>query len=140
MGRHRSRPTAVGGARRHSNGRRRHADAWPLDSFRRVRRALRRPGRDRHPADRQFGARDRSDHVVMSMELGLPEVVAFVTMVALNAYVLTGGADFGGGVWDLCTRGPRAAEQRHLIEEAIGPIWEANHVWLIVVVVMLLGA
>jgi cytochrome d ubiquinol oxidase subunit II len=74
------------------------------------------------------------------MELGLPEIVAFVTMVALNAYVLTGGADFGGGVWDLCARGPRAAEQRHLIEEAIGPIWEANHVWLIVVVVMLLGA
>src|SRR5262245_22668100 len=74
------------------------------------------------------------------MELGLPEVVALVTMVALNAYVLTGGADFGGGVWDLCARGPRAEEQRHLIEEAIGPIWEANHVWLIVVVVMLLGA
>ena len=74
------------------------------------------------------------------MELGLPEVVAFVTMVALNAYVLTGGADFGGGVWDLCARGPRAEAQRQLIAEAIGPIWEANHVWLILVVVMLLGA
>ena len=74
------------------------------------------------------------------MELGLPEVVAIVTMVALNAYVLTGGADFGGGVWDLCAVGPRAEAQRHLIAEAIGPIWEANHVWLIVVVVMLFGA
>ena len=74
------------------------------------------------------------------MELGLPEVVAFVTMVALNAYVLTGGADFGGGVWDLFARGPRAKAQRSLIAEAIGPIWEANHVWLILVVVMLLGA
>jgi cytochrome bd ubiquinol oxidase subunit II len=74
------------------------------------------------------------------MELGLPEVVAIVTMVALNAYVLTGGADFGGGVWDLCAGGPRAEAQRHLIAEAIGPIWEANHVWLIVVVVMLFGA
>ena len=74
------------------------------------------------------------------MELGLPEVVAIVTMVALNAYVLTGGADFGGGVWDLYARGPRAEAQRHLIAEAIGPIWEANHVWLILVVVMLLGA
>jgi cytochrome d ubiquinol oxidase subunit II len=74
------------------------------------------------------------------MELGLPEIVAIVTMVALNAYVLTGGADFGGGVWDLCAFGPRAEEQRHLIAEAIGPIWEANHVWLIVVVVMLFGA
>ena len=74
------------------------------------------------------------------MELGLPEVVALVTMVALNAYVLTGGADFGGGIWDLCAAGPRAEAQRHLIAEAIGPIWEANHVWLIVVVVMLFGA
>jgi cytochrome d ubiquinol oxidase subunit II len=74
------------------------------------------------------------------MELGLPEVVAVVTMVALNAYVLTGGADFGGGVWDLCAFGPRAEQQRHLIAEAIGPIWEANHVWLILVVVMLFGA
>jgi cytochrome bd ubiquinol oxidase subunit II len=74
------------------------------------------------------------------MEPGLPEIVAIVTMVALNAYVLTGGADFGGGVWDLCAFGPRAEEQRHLIAEAIGPIWEANHVWLIVVVVMLFGA
>jgi cytochrome bd ubiquinol oxidase subunit II len=74
------------------------------------------------------------------MEFGLPEVVAIVTMVALNAYVLTGGADFGGGIWDLCARGPRAEAQRHLIAEAIGPIWEANHVWLIVVVVMLFGA
>jgi cytochrome bd ubiquinol oxidase subunit II len=74
------------------------------------------------------------------MEHGLPEVVAIVTMVALNAYVLTGGADFGGGVWDLCAFGPRAEEQRQLIAEAIGPIWEANHVWLILVVVMLFGA
>ena len=74
------------------------------------------------------------------MEFGLPDVVAVVTTIALNAYVLTGGADFGGGVWDLCARGPRADEQRHLIAEAIGPIWEANHVWLVVVVVMLLGA
>ena len=74
------------------------------------------------------------------MDLGLPEVVAFVTMVALNAYVLTGGADFGGGLWDLCASGPRAEAQRDLIAESIGPIWEANHVWLIVVVVMLFGA
>src|SRR4029453_3676797 len=74
------------------------------------------------------------------MEHGLPEVVAIVTLLALNAYVLTGGADFGGGVWDLCAGGRRAKAQRHLIAEAIGPIWEANHVWLILVVVMLFGA
>ncbi|HEV3455596.1 MAG TPA: cytochrome d ubiquinol oxidase subunit II [Thermoanaerobaculia bacterium] len=74
------------------------------------------------------------------LDFGLPEVTAVVTLLMLNAYVLTGGADFGGGVWDLFARGPRRGEQRQLIAEAIGPIWEANHVWLVVVVVMLFGA
>ena len=72
--------------------------------------------------------------------LGTPELVAALMVVALNAYVLTGGADFGGGVWDLLARGPRRAEQRALIAHEIGPIWEANHVWLILVVVMLFTA
>lgn len=71
---------------------------------------------------------------------GLAELVAALMVVALNAYVLTGGADFGGGVWDLFARGPRRAEQRALIAHEIGPIWEANHVWLILVVVMLFTA
>jgi cytochrome d ubiquinol oxidase subunit II len=48
-----------------------------------------------------------------------------------------GGADFGGGVWDLLARGPRRDAQRALVASAIGPIWEANHVWLIVVIVLL---
>src|SRR4029077_1276730 len=47
------------------------------------------------------------------------------------------GADFGGGVWDLLASGPRKRQQRHLVEEAIGPVWEANHVWLILAVVLL---
>jgi cytochrome bd ubiquinol oxidase subunit II len=61
-------------------------------------------------------------------------------VIALNAYALTGGADFGGGVWDLLARGPGRAAQRALIAEQIAPIWEANHVWLILVVVMLFTA
>lgn len=69
--------------------------------------------------------------------LELPEVLAGLMVVALTMYVLLGGADFGGGVWDLVARGPRKAAQRELIADAIGPIWEANHVWLILVVVML---
>jgi cytochrome d ubiquinol oxidase subunit II len=64
-------------------------------------------------------------------------VLATVMLVALTAYALGAGADFGGGVWDLLATGPRAGEQRRLIEQAIGPIWEANHVWLILVVVLL---
>jgi cytochrome d ubiquinol oxidase subunit II len=50
--------------------------------------------------------------------------------------VLSAGADFGGGVWDLLATGPRARAQRDLIAHAIGPIWEANHVWLIFVIVL----
>lgn len=67
----------------------------------------------------------------------LPHVVAGVMVLSLNMYVLLGGADFGGGVWDFFARGHRRDEQRALIAEAIGPIWEANHVWLILVVVLL---
>jgi cytochrome d ubiquinol oxidase subunit II len=63
--------------------------------------------------------------------------IAVITVLALNAYVLLGGADFGGGVWDLLARGPRRERQRDLIAHAIGPIWEANHVWLILVLVLL---
>ena len=59
---------------------------------------------------------------------------------ALVVYALLGGADFGGGVWDLLASGPRRHEQRALVERAIGPVWEANHVWLIIVVVILFTA
>lgn len=72
--------------------------------------------------------------------IGLAEVIAGIMVVALNAYVLMGGADYGGGVWDLLASGPRRDEQRELIARSIAPIWEANHVWLIVVVVMLFTA
>ncbi len=69
--------------------------------------------------------------------IGPAELVAGIALVALTAYVLLGGADFGGGVWDLLASGPRKRDQRALIAEAIGPIWEANHVWLILVIVVL---
>ena len=65
------------------------------------------------------------------------DVLAAVLVLALNAYVLSGGADFGGGVWDLLASGPRKQAQRDLVARAIGPVWEANHVWLILAVVLL---
>jgi cytochrome bd ubiquinol oxidase subunit II len=71
------------------------------------------------------------------MDEALPTLMAGAILVALNAYALTGGADFGGGVWDLLARGPRRDAQRKLVADAIGPIWEANHVWLILAVVLL---
>jgi cytochrome bd ubiquinol oxidase subunit II len=63
-----------------------------------------------------------------------------IVWIGLTLYVLLGGADFGGGVWDLFANGARAEEQRRLIASAIGPVWEANHVWLIFVLTGLLSA
>jgi cytochrome bd ubiquinol oxidase subunit II len=58
--------------------------------------------------------------------------------LGLTAYALFAGADFGGGCWDLLAGGTeRGAPQRRLIEHSIGPVWEANHVWLIFVLVVL---
>jgi cytochrome d ubiquinol oxidase subunit II len=65
------------------------------------------------------------------------DLVAGLVVVSLTAYALLAGADFGGGVWDMLASGPRKAAQRELISEAIAPVWEANHVWLILVVVLL---
>jgi cytochrome d ubiquinol oxidase subunit II len=69
--------------------------------------------------------------------MSLADVLAGVIVVALNCYVLLGGADYGGGVWDLFASGARKGRQRELIAHAIGPVWEANHVWVILVVVLL---
>ena len=69
--------------------------------------------------------------------MGLPELLGGVTLAALVLYALLGGADYGGGVWDLLATGPRARAQRDLIAHSIGPVWEANHVWLVLAVVLL---
>ncbi len=66
--------------------------------------------------------------------------LALVILAALVLYALTGGADYGGGIWDFLASGPRAPRQREVIEHALAPIWEANHVWLILVVVVLFTA
>ena len=70
----------------------------------------------------------------------LETMIAGVMIASLVLYALLGGADYGGGVWDLFAFGRRAREQRALIAEAISPVWEANHVWLILVVVILFTA
>jgi cytochrome d ubiquinol oxidase subunit II len=67
----------------------------------------------------------------------LESVLAGVMLCALIAYAVLAGADFGAGVWDRLSRGPRSAAQRLAIAEAIGPVWEANHVWLIFLIVLL---
>jgi cytochrome d ubiquinol oxidase subunit II len=72
--------------------------------------------------------------------MSLEVIIAGVMIAALIIYALLGGADYGGGVWDLLASGPRASDQRRLIAKAIGPVWEANHVWLILVIVVLFTA
>jgi len=72
--------------------------------------------------------------------LPLEIVIASVMIAALVLYALLGGADYGGGVWVLFAFGRRAREQRTLIAKAISPVWEANHVWLILVIVLLFTA
>jgi cytochrome d ubiquinol oxidase subunit II len=63
--------------------------------------------------------------------------VAVVLLLALVAYAVFGGADFGAGFWDLTAGGAeRGARPRSLIEHSIGPVWEANHVWLIFIFVV----
>jgi len=67
-----------------------------------------------------------------------PELAAAgVALAAVMLYAMFGGADFGGGIWSLLAWGPRKQEQRLALEKAIGPVWETNHVWLILLVVTL---
>lgn len=63
-------------------------------------------------------------------------VHGIILLAGVVLYAVLGGADFGGGIWDLFATGPRAEDQRKEIARAIGPIWEANHVWLIFVIVL----
>jgi cytochrome bd ubiquinol oxidase subunit II len=72
----------------------------------------------------------------MSLEL----ILAGSILISLTFYVLLGGADYGAGVWSLFATGPRASIQREAIAKAIGPIWEANHVWLILAITVLFTA
>src|SRR4051794_35988416 len=64
-------------------------------------------------------------------------LAAAAALLGLMAYAVLAGADFGGGVWDLLAAGPRRRAQREAIAHAMGPVWEANHVWLIFVLVVL---
>lgn len=71
----------------------------------------------------------------------LPTLAAGSILGSLVLYALLGGADFGAGVWDLLGgRGPRAEARSAVIAGAIGPVWETNHIWVIVAVVVLFTA
>lgn len=66
------------------------------------------------------------------------DVVAVLLWLTLTTYAVTGGADFGGGAWDLLAGdAQRGMPRRRFIDESITPVWEANHVWLVIVLVFL---
>ncbi len=76
-----------------------------------------------------------------------PDAVAAILWIGVTLYAVFGGADFGGGMWDLLAgrhetgragaRPPTLADRaRAQIDRSIAPVWEANHVWLIFVLVV----
>ena len=69
-------------------------------------------------------------------QLVLANLCLVLAIVALIAYAVLGGADFGAGVWDLLARGPSAKRQKEALAHAIGPVWESNNVWLVFVLVV----
>lgn len=68
----------------------------------------------------------------------MTEIAALILFIGVTAYALFGGADFGAGFWDLIAGGTKRGERpREIINHSIGPVWEANHVWLVFVFVVL---
>ena len=68
----------------------------------------------------------------------LADAVAIVLFFGITAYAIFGGADFGAGFWDLVAGGAERGERpRALVDHSIGPVWEANHVWLVFCLVVL---
>jgi cytochrome d ubiquinol oxidase subunit II len=70
--------------------------------------------------------------------MNLPDVMAIVLGLSLTAYAIFAGADFGAGILDLVSR--RNPDERAAIARTIGPLWEANHVWLIFSITILFSA
>jgi cytochrome d ubiquinol oxidase subunit II len=75
------------------------------------------------------------------IQLHLYDIPMIFVLIGLALYAVLGGADFGAGLWQLTTllsgRSRRAQEDSARIREhahhSMGPVWEANHVWLIFV-------
>ena len=67
-------------------------------------------------------------------------IIAIVIGIALTLYAVLGGADFGAGIWEFHTAFSADERERRAIFRAIGPVWEANHVWLIFAIVLTLNA
>lgn len=71
--------------------------------------------------------------------MGPDDWLLLVMLTALTLYALLGGADFGAGVWEFTTALQSSEHERQHIYKAIGPVWEANHVWLIFILMILMN-
>lgn len=65
------------------------------------------------------------------------DILVFFIGASLLLYVLLGGSDFGAGIIELLPAGKLREAQKKIINHAMGPVWEANHMWLILIVVIL---
>src|SRR5215208_1000479 len=66
----------------------------------------------------------------------LAELPIVFALVGLAAYIVLAGADFGAGIWHMLPAGRRAAAVREHTHRSMSVVWEANHVWLIFVLVV----
>src|SRR5215212_1114365 len=154
MDRHRGRAPAMGRLQRDADRGRGHGRERGMDHVRRCARPLRDPGaRDR--ADPAYDEpplaerrRGRGGGALRAQRAGTAgdrrrlvstaDAVAGVLWIGATLYAVFGGADFGAGLWALIAgSGERGQRARALVDWAIGPVWEANHVWLIFVLVVL---
>lgn len=87
----------------------------------------------------QLGLSLAPPHELAQGELWMAYTCALTILLCLILYTLTAGADFGGGALSLfAPREPRLKRAwRDAVDEAIAPVWESNHVWLIVAIVVL---
>src|SRR3989441_843781 len=115
LGRHGSGSPALGDLRGPEDRGRCHADAGADRAVSHVHAAVLLPGRDRGLAAVPSNHSKSAGH-----RMSLAELVAGIIVVALNAYALLGGADFGGGVWALLASGPRRGRRRHRVAEGLG--------------------
>ncbi len=67
----------------------------------------------------------------------MEQVVIIFLCLAILLYFLLGGADFGAGIIELFTSKKNRSKTRNTMYQAIGPVWEANHMWLIIAIVIL---
>ncbi|HEX6892585.1 MAG TPA: cytochrome d ubiquinol oxidase subunit II [Chryseolinea sp.] len=67
----------------------------------------------------------------------MDNVVIIYLFLSILLYLLLGGADFGAGIIEMFTSSKHIRRTRKTVYQAIGPIWEANHMWLIIAIVIL---